>query len=238
VWTAAIACCSIATFAQEIAPPSGPATKGPALPVSDWNGSFQHTVALKVPSFRGLQPTLTLTYSASGGIRSLSNSSAPTGVGWDLAGISIIERISGTPAPVAGQDKAASRKGSPAYGATGFPTDSYLLDGLELVPCTQLQVQTSSPSCLVGGTSATLIGYAGRQENYLRVRQDTSANKWEITDKLGVRSVYSSYETVPSEDTFRWHLTSVIDKRGNHVDFIACLQMQSISMSVRPQLLL
>src|SRR5262249_39793000 len=76
------------------------------------------------------------------------------GVGWTLSGLSVIERGS-------------VRRGAPRYDTT----DVFYLDGSELVSCTGI----SSPGCSAGGTHATRI------ESFLRIKQVTASNTWEVT---------------------------------------------------------
>jgi RHS repeat-associated protein len=88
-----------------------------------------------------------------------------------------------------------------------------MLDQAELIPCGDLSDQQSSPSCATGGT------HTSRFESYLRIRRDASTNAWEVTSRDGVTSVYTSLEGVSPDMTFRWHLASVTDRRGNRVDY-------------------
>lgn len=157
--------------------------KTPLPPVTAWNGSFQTSIPIAVPAFRGIEPKLSLSYDSSRGVRNIPSVGGWSGVGWSIDGPSSIKRISGTAVPAAGTDKKASGMGAPAYGAAGLPADSYALDGLELIPCAQIQAPTATPSCAVGGTTASNIGYAARRENYMRLRQNTTANTWVVTAK-------------------------------------------------------
>ncbi len=184
-------------------------------PLTAWNGSYRKFIPIEVPAFRGLEPRLSLSYDSSRGVRNISSAGGLLGLGWQLDGLSAIDRISGSAAPAAGTDKMASGHGVPAYGAD----DSFALDGEELIPCAQIQTPDSSPSCatpVAGGQTA----YVTRIENFQRVRQDTTANTWIVTAKDGTQSVYSSLEAgATSASAFRWHLKSVTDRRGNHVDY-------------------
>jgi RHS repeat-associated protein len=94
-----------------------------------------------------------------------------------------------------------------------------MLDGAVLIPCAEVQNQAATPSCSVGGMTASLIGYAPRIENYVRIRFNTASNTWEVTSKDGTKQIYSSVEVGTTATTFRWLLTSVVDRRGNHVDY-------------------
>ena len=191
-------------------------SKPSRLPISGGNGGFTRVISLDVPSFRGLEPNLRLTYDSSSGLRNLPPAGAELGVGWTLRGVSAIQRVSGTAPPAAGQNKQASGRGAPAYGAAGFPADSFVLDGTELVPCSQVAAPGSTPSCATGGGSGA---WTSRVETFLRIRQIPASNSWEVTGRDGVRSVYTSLEGLPAEQTYRWHLASVTDRRGNRVDY-------------------
>jgi hypothetical protein len=194
-------------------------TKQPLQPVTAWNGSFTQAIPIVVPKFRGLEPRLSLQYDSSRGIRNIASVGGWTGVGWTIGGLSAIERVSGSPVPAVGQPKQPSGMGAPAWGAAGLPPDSFALDGTVLIPCAEVQNQTTTPSCSVGGMTASLLGYAQRNENYARIRFNTSNNTWEITGKDGTKSIYGSAEGGTTATTFRWLLTSTIDRRGNHVDY-------------------
>jgi hypothetical protein len=76
------------------------------------NGAMTSAVELSVPAFHGITPQLSLSYSSSSG-------NGFVGVGWDLRGFSVIERVSPS-------------RGSPRL-AQAWGSDSYLLDGEELV---------------------------------------------------------------------------------------------------------
>ncbi|MCC5655388.1 FG-GAP-like repeat-containing protein, partial [Nostoc sp. XA013] len=191
----------------------------PARPPSTAsNGSFTYSVPIGVPDFRGIEPKLAISYDSTRGIRNAPSAGGWLGMGWKLTGLSAIERVSGSPVPTAGQGKLPGGRGSPAHGAVGMPPDSFLLDGGELVICAELQNPSSSPSC-DAGVGAGQAAYAGRVENYLRIRKNDTANTWEVTDPTGVKYEYSAIQGGTSATTFRWNLTKVIDRRGNHVDY-------------------
>lgn len=191
-------------------------TRDPRLPVEGRNGSFVKVIPIDVPEFRSITPRLELVYDSSSGLRNLPPAGGELGVGWSLRGVSAIQRVSGTIRPVNGENKAPSGRGAPAYGAAGFPADSFLLDGAELVPCSEVAAPGSSPSCAVPAGAGA---WTSRVETYLRIRQMPGSNSWEVTGRDGVRSLYTSLEGVAPEQTFRWHLASVTDRRGNRVDY-------------------
>ncbi|MCB1377493.1 MAG: VCBS repeat-containing protein [Alphaproteobacteria bacterium] len=203
---------------QEIAPPVAPESKGPQPPVTAWNGSFTQAIDLEVPAFRGLEPKLSLSYDSARGIRNIPSAGGPLGIGWSLGGLSLIERVSGSPVAAPATDKLPSTRGLPAYGVAGMPPDSFALDGSELIACAEIQSPATTPSCATT-VSAGQVAYSSRVESFQRIRQSSSTNSWEITGRDGTRSVYGSHEGGDPNHTFRWHLDSVIDTRGNHVDY-------------------
>ena len=99
-----------------------------AMPARPFVGAAQHRVALTVPAWRGLEPTLAVAYAS-------PSKNDWLGVGMTLEGLSTIERVS------------ASR-GVPTYTAS----DTYLLDGEPVLACV---AGSPSPSCLSGGTHTT-----------------------------------------------------------------------------------
>jgi RHS repeat-associated protein len=207
-----------ATQAQQVGVPQTPESKGPQVPFTAWNGSYRQTIPIEVPAFRGLEPKLGLSYDSARGIRNIPSAGGLLGIGWSLDGVSVIERTSGSFAPAIGEDKKSGGHGVPAYGAAGFAPDSFSIDGEELVLCTELQTNNTSPSCNTA-LAAGLVGYAPRVENFQRIRQNPAANTWEVTARDGTVSLYTTLEGGTTATTFRWHLASVTDRRGNHVDY-------------------
>jgi Salmonella virulence plasmid 65kDa B protein len=156
--------------------------------VSGFSGSFSQAIAIEVPPFRGLEPQLALSYSSQGG-------GGFAGVGWGLAGFSVVQRM------------------SPGFGAPRYDTtDIFVLNGQELIPCPA----GNSPSCTSGGSHTT------KNESYLKIKQDmTAANTWTIWAKNGTRTVlsakYPAGQTFLS--TFLWGQTSTVDTRNNTVTY-------------------
>ena len=169
--------------------------KAAQFPVSAWNGSLKRTIDIAVPAFRGLEPDLSLSYDSARGLRNISPAGGILGVGWEVDGLSAIERISGTPVPAAGTEKQASGRGVPAFGAAGFAADSFALDGAELISCAEIQSPSSSPSCAVPVASGK-TAYTGRIESYQRIRQNVTDNSWEVTNRSGIVYLYRSFEGV------------------------------------------
>ena len=192
--------------------------RAPKLPVTGSNGSFTRVIPIEIPAFRGLEPGLRLLYDSTSGVRNLPPVGSELGLGWSLGGISAIQRVSGASPAAAGQVKSASGRGVPAYGAAGFPADGFVLNGTEIVPCSELPNPGATPSCATGAAGGQ-VAFASRIESYQRIRQTPSLNSWEVTDRDGVKSLYTSLEGTSFDLTFRWHLASVTDRRGNHVDY-------------------
>ncbi|WP_119392168.1 RHS repeat-associated core domain-containing protein [Taklimakanibacter lacteus] len=215
---AAVFCFWGAAAAQEISPSRALDNAGPKQPVTAYNGSYTYSVDIEVPEFRGLEPDLGLSYNSASDIRNRAAAGSWLGVGWSLSGLSVIERVTGSPVPAAGQPKLTGGRGSPAYDGAGLPPDSFTLDGGELIPCAELQTPASSPSC-AAAVAAGLSGFSSRVENYLRIRRNSGTNSWEVTARDGTRFEYAAVQGGTSEITFRWHLARATDRRGNHVDY-------------------
>ena len=192
---------------------------GPRPPITAYNGSYTYNVPIVVPAFRGLEPKLSLSYDSARGVRNMAGRGAWLGVGWQLDGISIIERVSGSSSPAA----QSGGRGSPSNDASGFPLDNYILDGAELILCSSVATQTSTPSCSLSAGSGK-VKYAARIENFLRIRAigtatatATSYDAWEITAKDG--TLYEYTKRVTDLPQFRWYLSKVTDRNGNHIDY-------------------
>jgi hypothetical protein len=159
-------------------------------------GGFTQEVPIELPAYRGLQPALALTYSSAG-------STGEVGVGWQLSGVSEIERTS-----------------LPGYGAPRFDTtDGFLLDGQELIACPS---GSTSPSCT---TSAAGTKYNTKIETYLRIRRNTSPNNWEVWAPDGTKRTYVTVGSLAGGNTtdigaqYRWVLRTVVDTHGNSVQY-------------------
>jgi hypothetical protein len=129
------------------------------------NGSFTTSIDLKEPEFRGLEPDFKLEYDSSQGIANNAAHQNWLGIGWSLAGFSVIER-------------ASPGRGTPFYDDAH---DVYLVDGAEMAACTAAM---TSPGCVAGGT------HAGRVETYQRIVRDAATNSWTITARDGTQYHY------------------------------------------------
>jgi RHS repeat-associated protein len=164
------------------------------------NGSFANNISFAVPSFRGLEPRIGLSYNSSNGSRPNGLNGNYTGIGWRLEGLPEIVR------------------GSKGNGTPTFDnTDVYFAAGVELMPCA---ASIASPSCSTGGT------HTSRFEDYRRVKYDVAANAWIITSPNGVRYIFKSTSTwFPAGAntllgaSFRWLLSTTTDTHGNTVNY-------------------
>ncbi|HEX2569439.1 MAG TPA: toxin TcdB middle/N-terminal domain-containing protein, partial [Polyangia bacterium] len=152
---------------------AGPARAG--TQVDPFYGAFGTEVDIEVPKFRSLEPTVKLVYSSTG-------ANGLVGVGWTLSTTSVLQR-------------GAPGGGAPRYDAS----DSFFLDGQELVPCTDL-----------GGTHCTRI------QSYQRIQWD--GTNWVVTQKSGVRAVYTPLVST-ERGVYRWGLSTLTDTHNNTVSF-------------------
>ncbi len=181
------------THGQTSPPPTfsvsadAPATARGSVELSPTTGALVRAIPIEVPGFHGIEPRLALSYS------SLS-SNGFAGVGWALSGFSVIERT-------------RNGRGTPRF----TPSDVYVLDGQELLPCSQVP---SSPGCVAGGTHAT------KQESYTRIKLDTSTSPstWTVWSRNGVRTeLQPVYQAAGG--TWRWGQRKVIDTHDNTVTY-------------------
>jgi hypothetical protein len=140
------------------------------------NGSFNYSIDVKEPDFRGLEPNIALDYDSS---QTIANNAAHQnwlGLGWSMRGFSVIERA------------------SPGRGAPFFNDayDTYLLDGMEMVSCTGI----TSPGCSAGGTHAL------RVENYQRIVRDATDNSWTVILTNIPASIPRRWGTIGSMSNF------------------------------------
>jgi RHS repeat-associated protein len=153
--------------------------------VSPFAGSFNYGVPIEVPAFHGLEPALSLGYTSEG-------RNGFVGVGWGLSGFGSVDRV-------------GAGLGSPRFDAT----DTYLVDGQEVLPCT---VATQAPSCQAGATHTTKV------ESYRKIIFDAATNRWKVWSPSGVRAEYASIRDL-GVNTLRWGLSSVTDTKGNTVNY-------------------
>lgn len=195
--------------------PSDPAAAEKAAvqaPPAPFNGSFTQEIAIEAPAFRGLEPKLRLSYDSSRGLRAGGLNAGYLGVGWTLEGLSEITRIS-------------RNRGLPRLD----DTDTFMLDGEELVACPA----TTEPSASCDtGTDATRGNYTTRVESFQRIRR-TADNTWIVTARDGTAYTYVSTwgftdgNPVTDDDAglgalagrYRYLLKVAQDTHGNRVTY-------------------
>lgn len=176
----------------------------PRQPIVPYNGTFDTSIPIKVPPFHGIEPKLGFHYNSAQAIRDFARPGGELGLGWNVSGLSLIEA-------------ATTGRGVPKFDGT----DSYLRDGWEIITCT---TSMTSPSCTSGGT------HVMRVESYERLKYDSSANTWEVTEKDGTKLLYkplgdgqtydsTNADTVKLATKYRWLLRSVTDTHGNQVNY-------------------
>lgn len=154
-------------------------------------GDFQTSIAIEVPPFRGLEPNLHLAYSSDSG-------TGWAGAGWGLGGVSAVQRLSAT-------------RGVPAFA----DDDIYLLDGLELLPCTP---SMESPSCRFPA-EAGLQAYVTKIESFQRIAYDKASISWRVWSRNGLQLTYSPGLVLTGDRIASWTLREVADPRGNRVHY-------------------
>ncbi len=163
-------------------------------------GFFAERIAIDVPPFRGLEPSLALSYAS-------NRDNGFVGDGWRLDGLSAIERGS-------------IRSGAPRYDST----DVFRLDGDELVACAGI----SSPGCAGGGTHATRFESYLRIKQIAASNtwEATSRQGTKLTyQPLGA---FAGGDQSTLGTQFRWLLASVVDTHGNTVQYnYACSTLPS-----------
>jgi RHS repeat-associated protein len=152
----------------------------------DSSGAYRTAVPIEVPLFHGLEPSLSLVYNSNAGNDWI-------GVGWNLAGYSIIRR-------------ASPGKGVPRYDNS----DVFLLDGLELIPCTS---EIKSPSCKYPAPG-NYVPYTTKIESFQRIAYNVPG-KWYIWTKTGTKLTY----TANIFSVGSWRLSKVEDTLGNSVAY-------------------
>ena len=185
------------------------------------DGSFQYSVPIEVPVFRGLEPNLDLRYVSS--FNGFGTPDAVLGAGWKLSALSSIDRVS-----VGG--------GTPLWSGD---QDIVRLDGQDLLLCADAQATNKlttgyapnrrtnrqSAGCTAGGNLATYT------ENYAKILADSTRNEVDVYRKNGTKLTYQSQKAalglqvasgVPAYNPLnfgKYLLTSVSDVNGNTVKY-------------------
>lgn len=158
------------------------------------DGAFRHRIDLNIPEYRGLEPNIGVVYSSSHTGR--GKPEVWLGTGWQISGLSSIERVS-------------EGGGVPTYDDA---YDIYRLDDTELMACrhssstnqfdltehdypSRYHTDVQSASCLAGGNMSSMV------ENYTRITLKYEASSivgsarvpfFEITKKDGTKLTYRS----------------------------------------------
>lgn len=172
-------------------PPHHEAAAGGTGVVVDSSGSFRHDIPLVLPQYHGLQPNLSVHYDSSGGDGVL-------GVGWELAGLSEIDRMS-------------SSGGTPDGAG-----DRFFLDGTELLRC---QLQVAAPSCAHPATGLGVTPFYTRSGRSSRVAYFLAllGDYWRVWYPTGVQAEFHPVGLATPQ--YRWALTELTDPLGNSVNF-------------------
>jgi hypothetical protein len=154
---------------------------GAARAEVDERGAFVDRIDIPVPPFHGIEPQLALVYQSQGG-------AGIAGAGWQLQAASAIRRT-------------GKYGGAPSFTSE----DRYVLDGAELLPCSETP---ASPSCMTGGTHATAI------DDFRRIK--LFGSYWYVWDRDGTLRTYSLYARSGGAMD-RWLQTTVTDTHQNRV---------------------
>ena len=184
----------------------GGAAEPNAQRVNHFVGAAGESMGIQVPPFHGIEPRLGLSYSSEA-----RNGFA--GMGWNLTGFSVIERVNGV-------------WGVPTLSAS----DVFTLDGQTLLAC--VPESSAYPSCASGGTHYT------QQESYLKVKKVDDA-RWEVYGKDGTRTEFAPIHTVPQYEggptySLRLGQSKVVDTHGNTVNYTWAVNVGGISGNTYP----
>jgi RHS repeat-associated protein len=166
-----------------------------AAPAAQVGG--QTGLAIDVPAFHGLEPRLGLQYDATGRDGWL-------GVGWSLNGLSLISRV------------------GPDHGLPGPNDRHFLLDGMDLLPCTQ--APSSTPGCQHPSSPAVPLAdrYATKVEGYQRIEftANGTGGVWTVWSADGIRRTYHPRLALGWQGApLSWHLARAEDTLGNAVSY-------------------
>ena len=156
----------------------------------DQIGGASITIPIEVPAgVNGMQPNLALVYNSHSGY-------GLAGWGWDLAGISSIQRTGKT-----------LYHDSIVEGVKFDETDNFLLDGERLF----LQSGTNLKNGAI---------YRTENENFNQIKLSTEEYQtFLVTDKEGVVSKYYSTESVAIRTFTKWNIVRSEDTNGNYVTY-------------------
>ncbi len=161
------------------------------------SGQLKYSVPISVPAFRGLEPSLSISYNSDLGRR--AGDGAFVGAGWSLAGFSTIERVS-------------SRLGAPFYDRFDG-RDIFVADGMELLKCDNSPIQVSgvdsaswnySPDFIATGTPVGCAAggdFVTLKDTYTKIVLDEATNAFIIYQKNGTQMRYASIDALAPVET-------------------------------------
>jgi RHS repeat-associated protein len=159
------------------------------------SGAYETQLPISVPAYYGLEPKLQLVYDSQAG-------NGLAGVGWNLTGFSVIERMS-------------DLGGAPTF----EDSDVFSLDGMKLVRCTPT---VPSVSCLYPSASNRQL-YASFVETDRRIELDPAARTWHVWEKNGTQATYEPdlyrFPGYSEEAVQRWRINRVEDTSGHEVRY-------------------
>ncbi|WP_282092535.1 RHS repeat-associated core domain-containing protein [Epibacterium ulvae] len=146
------------------------------------SGGFNYVIPIEIPSYRDLEPRLSLTYDSNR--RSRSSSRDFIGIGWRLGGFSQIKRVS-------------QKMGTPTF---HNEDDIFLLDGQPLMACNdaaatnrwavdypeRFKTEHPNASCIAGGNFSTI------RESDRKVLRNAGSNQWTVFRRDGTQLIYRS----------------------------------------------
>ncbi|WP_226804195.1 RHS repeat-associated core domain-containing protein [Amylibacter sp. SFDW26] len=161
------------------------------------SGQLNYSVPISVPAFRGLEPSLSISYNSDLGRR--AGDGAFVGAGWSVAGFSSIERVS-------------SRLGAPFYDRFDG-RDIFVADGMELLKCDNSPIQVSgvdstawnySPDFIATGTPVGCAAggdFVTLKDTYTKIVLDEATNAFIIYQKNGTQMRYASIDQLAPAET-------------------------------------
>jgi len=199
--------------------------KGYQTPVAhdvQQSGGFTTRVPINVPSYRGLEPKLSLSYSSSSTLQGSPKNIV--GNGWMLSGFPVIER------------KSVGR-GDPTFNDY---EDMFVLDGMEILACggagdttatnpytgqypASYWAQARSASCKSGGSHTT------KWESYQKINYDSGTRYWTVRQKDGRVMEFRPLSEFmsPAPDLSNWH----IEKLSDHTKWLLARVYDSNTLS-------
>ena len=208
------------------------------------DGGFNYSIPILIPSFRGLEPDLSLSYNSSFNGKGIAE--AYLGVGWQLSGIPSIERV-------------AERGGTPTYDDAN---DIYRLDGADLMACADagatnpwpatrgypagFKTDTASASCSAGGDLSTRVESYQKIEMKQETHNSQPIDYFLVTQKNGkqfrftsIGKLSNSISALEGVQGRKWLLTEIRDTQTfpNSVTFTYAFSnspIQSSSLAHRP----